>query len=96
MSTLEQEGEEVVGQARCPFESRQSNVGLFAGEQIVCDVTKGPGAWVLFSSHRLAAQHADATAAHSSALLRLSGFFSVFLFVLLALLHGNKGEWGAI
>eukprot|EP00064_Thunnus_orientalis_P014987 superscaffoldBa00002698_g15035 len=30
MSTLEQEGEEVVGQARCPFESRQSNVGLFA------------------------------------------------------------------
>lgn len=32
MSTLEQEGEEVVGQARCPFESRQSNVGLFAGE----------------------------------------------------------------
>jgi len=33
MSTLEQEGEEVVGQARCPFESRQSNVGLFAGEQ---------------------------------------------------------------
>lgn len=35
MSTLEQEGEEVVGQARCPFESRQSNVGLFAGER--CD-----------------------------------------------------------
>lgn len=34
MSTLEQEGEEVVGQARCPFESRQSNVGLFAGESI--------------------------------------------------------------
>ncbi|KAL2084502.1 hypothetical protein ACEWY4_020020 [Coilia grayii] len=31
MSTLEQVGEEVVGQARCPFESRQSNVGLFAG-----------------------------------------------------------------
>uniref|UniRef100_A0A8C6SZA5 Sema domain, transmembrane domain (TM), and cytoplasmic domain, (semaphorin) 6E n=1 Tax=Neogobius melanostomus TaxID=47308 RepID=A0A8C6SZA5_9GOBI len=31
MSSLEQEGEEVVGQARCPFESRQSNVGLFAG-----------------------------------------------------------------
>ncbi|XP_067365450.1 sema domain, transmembrane domain (TM), and cytoplasmic domain, (semaphorin) 6C isoform X1 [Channa argus] len=31
MSTLEQQGEEVVGQARCPFESRQSNVGLFAG-----------------------------------------------------------------
>uniref|UniRef100_A0A4W5LMX9 Semaphorin-2A n=1 Tax=Hucho hucho TaxID=62062 RepID=A0A4W5LMX9_9TELE len=31
MSTLEQDGEEVVGQARCPFESRQSNVGLFAG-----------------------------------------------------------------
>lgn len=36
MSTLEQEGEEVVGQARCPFESRQSNVGLFAGELINC------------------------------------------------------------
>lgn len=32
MSSLEQDGEEVVGQARCPFESRQSNVGLFAGE----------------------------------------------------------------
>lgn len=32
MATLEQEGEEVVGQARCPFESHQSNVGLFAGE----------------------------------------------------------------
>lgn len=32
MSTLEQDGEEVVGQARCPFESRQSNVGLFAGK----------------------------------------------------------------
>ncbi|XP_076136807.1 sema domain, transmembrane domain (TM), and cytoplasmic domain, (semaphorin) 6C isoform X1 [Alosa pseudoharengus] len=31
MSTLEQVGEEVAGQARCPFESRQSNVGLFAG-----------------------------------------------------------------
>lgn len=38
MATLEQEGEEVVGQARCPFESRQSNVGLFAGEpgRLVC------------------------------------------------------------
>ncbi len=32
MSSLEQDGEEVIGQARCPFESRQSNVGLFAGE----------------------------------------------------------------
>ncbi|XP_062848552.1 sema domain, transmembrane domain (TM), and cytoplasmic domain, (semaphorin) 6E [Trichomycterus rosablanca] len=31
MSTLEQVGDEVLGQARCPFESRQSNVGLFAG-----------------------------------------------------------------
>uniref|UniRef100_A0AAY4B6Q6 Sema domain-containing protein n=1 Tax=Denticeps clupeoides TaxID=299321 RepID=A0AAY4B6Q6_9TELE len=31
MSTLMQDGEEVIGQARCPFESRQSNVGLFAG-----------------------------------------------------------------
>ncbi|KAJ3598279.1 hypothetical protein NHX12_001790, partial [Muraenolepis orangiensis] len=31
MSTLEQDGEEMLGQARCPFESRQSNVGLFAG-----------------------------------------------------------------
>ncbi|KAJ8273640.1 hypothetical protein GJAV_G00103920 [Gymnothorax javanicus] len=31
MSSLEQEGEEVLGQARCPFESHQSNVGLFAG-----------------------------------------------------------------
>uniref|UniRef100_A0A3Q3X2Z9 Sema domain-containing protein n=1 Tax=Mola mola TaxID=94237 RepID=A0A3Q3X2Z9_MOLML len=31
MASLEQIGEEVVGQARCPFESGQSNVGLFAG-----------------------------------------------------------------
>ncbi|XP_034016334.1 semaphorin-6D-like isoform X2 [Thalassophryne amazonica] len=31
MTTLEQVGEELVGQARCPFESSQSNVGLFAG-----------------------------------------------------------------
>ncbi|CAJ1084220.1 semaphorin-6D-like [Xyrichtys novacula] len=31
MTGLEQVGEEVVGQARCPFESGQSNVGLFAG-----------------------------------------------------------------
>uniref|UniRef100_A0A667WKW7 Sema domain, transmembrane domain (TM), and cytoplasmic domain, (semaphorin) 6Ca n=2 Tax=Myripristis murdjan TaxID=586833 RepID=A0A667WKW7_9TELE len=31
MNTLEQVGEELVGQARCPFESGQSNVGLFAG-----------------------------------------------------------------
>ncbi|XP_054636888.1 sema domain, transmembrane domain (TM), and cytoplasmic domain, (semaphorin) 6E isoform X2 [Dunckerocampus dactyliophorus] len=31
MSTLEQDGEELLGQARCPFESHQSNVGLFAG-----------------------------------------------------------------
>lgn len=32
MVSLEQVGEELVGQARCPFESGQSNVGLFAGE----------------------------------------------------------------
>lgn len=32
MTSLEQVGEELVGQARCPFESGQSNVGLFAGE----------------------------------------------------------------
>lgn len=31
MSTLEQVGQELSGQARCPFDSRQSNVGLFAG-----------------------------------------------------------------
>ncbi|XP_048086181.1 semaphorin-6D-like [Alosa alosa] len=31
MDTLEQVGEELVGQARCPFESHQSNVGIFAG-----------------------------------------------------------------
>lgn len=35
MTSLEQVGEEVVGQARCPFESGQSNVGLFAGESEV-------------------------------------------------------------
>uniref|UniRef100_G3P618 Sema domain, transmembrane domain (TM), and cytoplasmic domain, (semaphorin) 6D n=1 Tax=Gasterosteus aculeatus TaxID=69293 RepID=G3P618_GASAC len=32
MRSLERVGEDVVGQARCPFESGQSNVGLFAGE----------------------------------------------------------------
>lgn len=79
MSTLEQEGEEVVGQARCPFESRQSNVGLFAGEPEVCDVTKGQvPACVLFSTQRLAAQHRDATAPHSSTLLSRMGFFVSF------------------
>ncbi|XP_035038184.2 semaphorin-6D isoform X2 [Hippoglossus stenolepis] len=31
MTSLDQVGEDVVGQARCPFESHQSNVGLFAG-----------------------------------------------------------------
>uniref|UniRef100_A0A8D3CZ68 Sema domain-containing protein n=1 Tax=Scophthalmus maximus TaxID=52904 RepID=A0A8D3CZ68_SCOMX len=31
MGSWEQVGEELVGQARCPFESHQSNVGLFAG-----------------------------------------------------------------
>lgn len=35
MTSLEQVGEELVGQARCPFESGQSNVGLFAGESTV-------------------------------------------------------------
>lgn len=32
MASLQQVGEELVGQARCPFESGQTNVGLFAGE----------------------------------------------------------------
>lgn len=32
LSSLEQVGQELLGQARCPFESRQSNVGVFAGE----------------------------------------------------------------
>lgn len=41
MSSLEHDGEEVVGQARCPFESRQSNVGLFAGE--LSPATRGGG-----------------------------------------------------
>ncbi|CAL9691036.1 unnamed protein product [Knipowitschia caucasica] len=31
MGSLQQDGEDVVGQARCPFESGQSNVGIFAG-----------------------------------------------------------------
>ncbi|XP_064416629.1 sema domain, transmembrane domain (TM), and cytoplasmic domain, (semaphorin) 6C isoform X2 [Latimeria chalumnae] len=31
ISTLEQEGEEVSGQARCPFDAKQTNVALFAG-----------------------------------------------------------------
>ncbi|XP_048059360.1 semaphorin-6D-like isoform X2 [Megalobrama amblycephala] len=31
LSSLEQVGQELSGQARCPFESRQSNVGVFAG-----------------------------------------------------------------
>lgn len=36
MMSLEQVGEELVGQARCPFESGQSNLGLFAGESNTC------------------------------------------------------------
>uniref|UniRef100_A0A8C1RVP7 Sema domain, transmembrane domain (TM), and cytoplasmic domain, (semaphorin) 6D n=1 Tax=Cyprinus carpio TaxID=7962 RepID=A0A8C1RVP7_CYPCA len=31
LSSLEQVGQELLGQARCPFESRQSNIGVFAG-----------------------------------------------------------------
>ncbi|XP_063001786.1 semaphorin-6C isoform X2 [Elgaria multicarinata webbii] len=31
ISTLEQEGEELNGQARCPFDAKQTNVALFAG-----------------------------------------------------------------
>ncbi|XP_056116225.1 semaphorin-6D isoform X2 [Rhinichthys klamathensis goyatoka] len=31
LSSLEQVGQDLLGQARCPFESRQSNVGVFAG-----------------------------------------------------------------
>ncbi|KTG46742.1 hypothetical protein cypCar_00041582, partial [Cyprinus carpio] len=31
LRTLEQVGQELLGQARCPFESRQSNIGVFAG-----------------------------------------------------------------
>ncbi|XP_036433847.1 semaphorin-6C-like [Colossoma macropomum] len=31
LSSLEQVGAELVGQARCPFESHQANVGIFAG-----------------------------------------------------------------
>lgn len=34
LSSLEQVGQELLGQARCPFESRQSNVGVFAGEML--------------------------------------------------------------
>uniref|UniRef100_A0AAR2JQL7 Sema domain-containing protein n=1 Tax=Pygocentrus nattereri TaxID=42514 RepID=A0AAR2JQL7_PYGNA len=33
LSSLEQVGVELVGQARCPFESHQANVGIFAGGQ---------------------------------------------------------------
>lgn len=32
MVSLQQVGEELVGQARCPFQSAQSNVALFAGK----------------------------------------------------------------
>lgn len=31
LSSLEQVGQDLLGQARCPFDSRQSNVGVFAG-----------------------------------------------------------------
>lgn len=37
---MEQVGEELVGQARCPFESGQSNVGLFAGESLCPQLLK--------------------------------------------------------
>lgn len=48
MTSLEQVGEEVVGQARCPFESGQSNVGLFAGESTVT----GSAAFLYQHTHR--------------------------------------------
>uniref|UniRef100_A0AAQ4PJZ6 Semaphorin 6Cb n=1 Tax=Gasterosteus aculeatus aculeatus TaxID=481459 RepID=A0AAQ4PJZ6_GASAC len=49
MSTLEQEGEEVVGQARCPFESRQSNVGLFAEPHFLHAIEYGNYVYFFFS-----------------------------------------------
>lgn len=32
ITSLQQEGEELSGQARCPFDATQSNVAVFAGE----------------------------------------------------------------
>ena len=31
ITSLQQEGEELSGQARCPFDATQSNVAVFAG-----------------------------------------------------------------
>lgn len=31
ITSLQQEGEELSGQARCPFDATQSNVAIFAG-----------------------------------------------------------------
>lgn len=33
ITSLQQEGEELSGQARCPFDATQSNVAVFAGVQ---------------------------------------------------------------
>lgn len=32
LNTLEYDGEEISGLARCPFDARQTNVALFAGK----------------------------------------------------------------
>lgn len=34
VTSLQQEGEELSGQARCPFDTTQSNVAIFAGEHL--------------------------------------------------------------
>lgn len=34
ITSLQQEGEELSGQARCPFDATQSNVAIFAGVRL--------------------------------------------------------------
>lgn len=64
MLTLEQEGEEVVGQARCPFESRQSNVGLFAGESIKRNATRA--VLIIFNNYKYSRHIEDSSSEFSS------------------------------
>uniref|UniRef100_A0A9J8DMJ7 Sema domain, transmembrane domain (TM), and cytoplasmic domain, (semaphorin) 6Ca n=1 Tax=Cyprinus carpio carpio TaxID=630221 RepID=A0A9J8DMJ7_CYPCA len=58
LRTLEQVGQELLGQARCPFESRQSNVGVFAEPHFLHAVEYGNYVYFFFSE--IAVEHTGA------------------------------------
>ncbi|RXN22469.1 semaphorin-6D-like isoform X1 [Labeo rohita] len=58
LSTLEQVGQELLGQARCPFESRQSNVGVFAEPHFLHALEYGNYVYFFFSE--IAVEHTGA------------------------------------